>query len=76
VLLFSNPASQASRTNGTVRLSRDEGRTWPVARSLYAGSFAYSCLASVPGGEIGCLFERDGTRKISFARFTLEWLTR
>ena len=74
VLLFSNPATQTARTNGVVRLSRDGGRTWPVSRQLYAGSFAYSCLASLPDGTAGCLFERDGTTKISFARFTLEWL--
>jgi len=74
VILFSNPATQTARTNGTIRLSRDEGKTWPVARVLYAGSFAYSGLASLPDGSMGCLFERDGVKKISFARFTLEWL--
>ncbi len=74
VFLFTNPASQTARTNGTVRLSRDEGKTWPVSRVLYPGSFAYSCLASLPDGSAACLFERDGTRKISFARFTLDWL--
>ncbi len=76
VLLFSNPASQTGRVNGTVRLSRDEGKTWPVARQIYSGSFAYSCLAPLPDGAVGCLFERDGTRKISFTSFTLEGLTR
>jgi sialidase-1 len=75
VFLFSNPASQANRTNGTIRLSRDEGKSWPVARTLYPGSFAYSCLASLPDGSIACLFERDGTKKISIARLTLNWLT-
>jgi sialidase-1 len=74
VFLFSNPAAQTGRTNGTIRLSRDEGKTWPVSRVLYPGSFAYSCLASLPDGSIGCLFERDGTKRISFARFTVEWV--
>jgi sialidase-1 len=74
VFLFSNPATQTSRTNGTIRLSRDEGTTWPISRVLYAGSFAYSCLASLPDGSIGCLFERDGTKKISFARFEISWV--
>jgi len=74
VFLFSNPATQTARTNGTIRVSRDEGRTWPVSRVLYAGSFAYSCLTSLPDGSVGCLFERDGTKKISFAKFTVEWL--
>jgi sialidase-1 len=74
VFLFSNPATQTGRTNGTVRLSRDEGKTWPAARVLYAGSFAYSCLASLPDGSVACLFERDDAKKISIARFTVNWV--
>jgi sialidase-1 len=74
VFLFANPATQTGRTNGTVRLSRDEGKTWPAARVLYAGSFAYSCLASLPDGSVACLFERDHTKKISIVRFTVNWV--
>ncbi len=74
-ILFSNPASQASRRNGTVRLSYDEGKTWPVSRVLYPGAFAYSSLTALPDGTIGCLFEADQYQKIRFARFTLDWLT-
>ena len=59
----------------TIRLSYDEGKTWPVAKVLYAGSAAYSDLVVLPDGEIGCLYERDDYRKITFARFTLGWLT-
>jgi sialidase-1 len=76
VFLFSNPATQTGRTNGMVRLSRDQGSTWPLSRVIYPGGFAYSCLASLPDGVVGCLFERDGTTKISFARFTLNWIDR
>jgi sialidase-1 len=74
VLLFSNPATQSGRTNGTIRLSRDEGKTWPVSRVLYPGGFAYSCLTSLRDGAVGCLFERDGYATISFARFTVSWI--
>ena len=74
VFLFSNPGTQTGRTNGVVRLSRDDGKTWPVARVLHPGGFAYNCLASLPDGSAGCLFERDGYKTITFARFTLEWL--
>ena len=75
IFLFSNPASQSARTNGTIRLSRDEGKTWSVSRVLYPGSFGYSCLASLPDGSVACLFERDGASKISIARFTINWVT-
>jgi sialidase-1 len=42
---------------------------------LYAGSAAYSDLVILPAGSIGCLYERDDYRKITFVRFTLGWLT-
>lgn len=74
VFLFCNPASPTARSNGTVRLSRDQGNTWPAARVLYAGSFAYSCLSSLPDGSVACLFERDHTKRISCARFAIDWV--
>ena len=74
-LIFANPASRSGRRNGTIRLSYDEGKTWPVAKTLYAGAYAYSCLTVLTDGTIGCLFERDGYKRITFARFSLSWLT-
>ena len=77
VLLFSNPASPKSRVNMTVKLSRDEGATWPAAKTLHAGPSAYSCLAVLPDGAIGCLFEAGAEspyETIVFRRFPLEWL--
>jgi sialidase-1 len=75
-LLFSNPASAPSpgqsrgdRVNMTVRLSYDEGKTWPVSKLLHDGPSAYSCLTVLPDGDIGCLYE-----EIVFAGFSLEWL--
>jgi sialidase-1 len=76
-LLFSNPAS-SRRERMTVRVSYDEGVTWPIARVLHAGPSAYSTLAVLPDRSIGVLFERGDTspyEKITFARFTLAWLT-
>lgn len=74
VLLFSNPASTKARDAGTLRASLDDGATWPHAHGIYPGSFAYSCLAPVSLAEIGCLFERDGNKMISFIRLPLDWL--
>jgi sialidase-1 len=62
----------------TVRLSYDEGKTWPVKRTIHEADAAYSCLAALPGGDIGLLYERGQTNaaeKITFARFSLNWLT-
>jgi sialidase-1 len=76
-LLFANPASQ-KRENMTVRLSYDEGKTWPVSKVIHPGPSAYSCLAVLPDGSIGLLYERGKAapyEAITFARFNLEWLT-
>ena len=74
IILYSGPGGPG-RAKMTVRLSYDEGKTWPVAKAIYEGSSAYSDLVVLPDGTIGCLYERDNYGKISFARFTLGWLT-
>jgi sialidase-1 len=76
-VLFSVPAG-TERENLTIRLSYDECRTWPVSRTLYPGKSAYSELAIAPDMTICCFYERGDKNmyeKITFARFTLEWLT-
>jgi sialidase-1 len=76
-LLFSNPAS-LERKNMTVRLSYDEGQTWPIAKQLHEGPSAYSCLTVLSDMTAGCLYERGENgpyEKITFARFNTEWLT-
>jgi len=75
-ILFSNPAGHGRR-DMTVRLSRDEGQTWPESGVLYTGPSGYSCLTNLSDGSIGCLFENgneDYCETITFARFGLEWL--
>ena len=62
----------------TVRLSYDEGKSWPVSKLLCAGPSAYCCLAVLKDGDIACLYEggvKYQHEKIIFARFSLEWLT-
>jgi sialidase-1 len=76
-LLFANPAS-TKRERLTARLSYDEGRSWPVARVIHEGPAAYSSLVAIPPMSIGLLFERGDRspyERITFARFTLEWLS-
>jgi len=77
-LLFSNPAHADARVNMTVRLSYDEGGSWPVAKTIHGGPSAYSCLVVLDGGDIGCLYEageKSPYETITFAGFSLEWLT-
>ncbi|MBI3943549.1 MAG: exo-alpha-sialidase [Chloroflexi bacterium] len=77
-ILFSNPGSTTARENMTVRLSTDECRTWPVAKTLHAGPAAYSCLAVLPDRSIACFYERGDTHpyeKLTLALFNLAWLS-
>ncbi len=79
-LLFSNPAhaQRGNRRDMTIRLSYDEGTTWPLSKLLHAGPSAYSCLTVLPDGNIACLYEagqKSPYEKIIFSSFTLLWLT-
>ena len=71
------PAS-TKRERLTIRLSEDGGRSWVASRELHPGPSAYSCLAVLPGGDVGCLYER-GTKspyeRITLARVGLSWVT-
>jgi sialidase-1 len=62
---FLNPAGKG-RKNGTLRLSRDGGRTWPVSREVFPGPFAYSSMAALTDGRIGVLYEPAGDTVIKF----------
>ena len=76
------PGKSRTRKNLSVKLSYDEGDTWPVSKTLESGFSGYSDLAVGPDGTIYCLYESastDGsiyhTGRLVLARFNLEWLT-
>ncbi|MFA6449662.1 MAG: sialidase family protein [bacterium] len=76
-LLFSNPASRV-REKMTVKISYDEGKTWPASKLINAGRSGYSDLVALPDLSVGIIYEngkKDYYEKITFARFTLNWLT-
>jgi sialidase-1 len=75
LLLFCNPAVPKGRHHLTVRLSDDNGKTWPHGRLACEGSSAYSSLAALPTGEIGLLYERNDYKQLTFTRFPLSWVT-
>ena len=62
----------------TVRLSRDEGKTWSVVKVIHKGPAAYSDLVVLPGGIVGCLYEQGDKHpyeRVTFDRIPVEWLT-
>lgn len=63
-LMFSNPASRAGRERLTLRMSFDDGATWPRSALLDPGPSAYSCLQRLPDGSVVCLYEAGGYREI------------
>lgn len=84
-LLFSNPhtlpldpnavtvpGGKGKRENLSIALSRDDGKTWPVRKTLEPGASAYSDLAVLPDGTVLCLYELG--KSIACARFDLAWL--
>ncbi len=66
------PAGRGKRENLCIKLSRDDGKTWPVNKVLDPGKAAYSDLAVLPDGTVLCLFEAD--THIACARFNLDWI--
>jgi len=68
------------RKNVSVKLSYDEGQTWPVTRSVEPGPSMYSDIAVTKSGTILCFYGRGNTPGfaggfLTLARFNLEWLT-
>jgi len=67
------PAGRGKRMNLSIKLSHDDGNTWPVNKTLDAGPSAYSDLAVLPDGTVLCLYEAD--QSIVCAWFNLEWIS-
>ena len=99
LLLFSNPhnlekakggatpGGYRDRKNLSVKLSPDDGLTWPTSKTVEKGYGMYSDLAVTPAGTILCLYGRSGAGqgqakglpaftggRLTLARFNLEWL--
>jgi sialidase-1 len=95
LILFSNPhnldkakgkaepGKNRDRKNISVKISRDEGQTWPVNKLIEDGPSMYSDIAVTQSGAILCFYGRSGDSKgvaafaggrLTLARFNLEWL--
>jgi sialidase-1 len=74
ILAFCNPLSIKKRDNLSLRISYDEGRTWPVIISVdssddprYSNDYtAYSDIVNISPDEIGVLYERNNYSEIVF----------
>ncbi|MDE0626668.1 MAG: sialidase family protein [Bryobacterales bacterium] len=76
-----NPEGNWKRQNLSIRISEDDGETWPYKRVIEPGVSGYSDLASDGDGNIYCVYE-DGTpsdrgthvKYLSVARFKIDWI--
>lgn len=66
------PGGKSARENLSIMLSRDDGKTWKITKTLHAGPSAYSDLAVLNDGTVICLYE--AANDIKSARFDLDWL--
>lgn len=90
-ILFANPdnleqdfanwgGAVRDRKRLTVKMSLDDGQTWPISRVIEEGPAAYSDLGVLSGGEILLFYERGmlehmaDTQALALARFDLDWL--
>lgn len=83
ILLHTLPHDPGTRRNVTLFASMDQGKSWPVRRTLWESYSAYSSLTVLQDGTIGVLLEEgkwdsgipgeDGFR-IWFVRLPYEWL--
>lgn len=80
-LVFTNPDNRSGPLAGTpgsrerrgltVRLSADDGQTWPVHRVLDPGPSGYSDLAAGPDDSLWCLYENSPDSPLSYTALTL-----
>lgn len=71
ILLCSVPVGP-HRTHGTVYVSFDGGKTWPINKIVVTGKFGYSSLMQMPDKSIGLFYESNGN--INLTKFSLDWL--
>ena len=76
VLLFANPYSQKSRTHHSIRVSFDDGMTWPENKRLLldeGGGAGYPSLSRVDNKHVGIVYEGSGSH-IVFEKIAIEEL--
>jgi sialidase-1 len=76
-LFFSNPATRRGRYDLTIKVSEDDGMSWPEKwHTVYDARLGngYSCLAPIGQDHIGVLYE--GITELYFLRIPIEELRR
>ena len=74
-IVFANASQMLPfRGCGVMRLSHDDGATWPHNRVVNPRHYVYQCMAQLPGGDIALLWEREW-QGLFLTTVPLAWLT-
>lgn len=74
LVLFSNPNSKLGRHHITIKVSVDDGETWPEKYQLLidsGGGRGYSCMTKIDDKHVGILYEGSQADLI-FQKFSIE----
>lgn len=83
-IIYSSPAAGWQRDQLQLRMSYDEGNTWPIAKTISWGGAAYSDLVLQDDRRIGLVYEipkqyfgisTDTMDEIRYVNFSMDWLT-
>ncbi|WP_167145294.1 sialidase family protein [Actinomyces sp. ZJ308] len=74
-IVFANASRMLPfRGCGVMRLSHDDGATWPHNRVINPRHYVYQCMTQLPGGDIALLWEREW-QGLFLTTVPLTWLT-
>ena len=75
--LYCHPAGP-TRHNLTVRISRDEGRTWPQSLLIRKADSQYSSMAALRNGSVGVFYDcwEEDNYQLNFTRIPFDDLPR
>ena len=74
-IVFANASRMLPfRGCGVLRLSYDDGATWPHNRVINPRHYVYQCMAQLPSGDIALLWEREW-QGLFLTTVPLAWLT-
>ncbi len=71
-ILLSHPNSQKGRVDGTVSVSYDNGKSWPIQKLIAPGSFGYSGVELLDDNTVIVYYEAAGRTQFKIIRIPLK----
>lgn len=76
-LIFVNDHHPSQRKNLSIKISYDEGKTWPISKVIHTGNAWYAAAAVTSEGKIAVYYERAENEHayMDVVIMSLEWIT-